>query len=124
MQLYTTSEYTHNPNGFYKNKWAGGIGLIVLGLFAFSLVLFAPRFFKNRRQKVSALAPVMVGNADQAIPYQPANAYQQMPNPYMQPYAGPSQYPQYQQEYTSYPVQPGGYDPTQLAGSEKIPPQN
>ncbi|HEY6543260.1 MAG TPA: hypothetical protein VIZ18_20115 [Ktedonobacteraceae bacterium] len=124
MQIYTTTEYTQHPNGFYENKWGWGIGTIMFGLLAFCLGLFAPRLFKNRRQKASAPAPVMMGNSEQAIPYQQANAYQQTPNPYMQPYAGPSQYPQYQQEYPSYPAQPGGYDPTQIAGSEEIPPQN
>ena len=117
MQTYSTAEYTQNPSGFYENDWAGGIGLIALGLLSFGLGLFAPRIFKNRRQKASAPAPVMVGNQGQAMPYQ------QTPNSYMQPYAGPSQYPQYQQQYPSYPQQPGGYDPTQLAGSERIPPQ-
>ena len=116
MQIYSTAEYTQNPNGFYENNWAGGIGLIVLGLLSVGLGLFAPRIFKNRRLKASAPAPVMMGNSGQAMPYQQGNAYQQPPNPYMQPYAGPSQYPQ-------YPQQPGTYDPTQLARPQSFPPQ-
>lgn len=116
MQIYTTAEYAQNPNGFYENKWGWGIVFIVLGLLAFSLGLFAPRLFKNRWQKANAAAPVMAGNVGQAMPYQQANAYQQTANPYMQPYADPSQYLQYQQ-------QPGAYDPTQLARPEGFPPQ-
>jgi hypothetical protein len=123
MQIYSTAEYTQNPNGFYENDWLGGIGLIALGLLSFALGLFAPRIFRNRRQQASAPAPVMMGNQGQPMPYQQANAYQQAPNPYMQPYAGPSQYPQYQQQYPPYPQQPGAYDPTQLAGPGSFPPQ-
>ena len=123
LETYTTAEYTQNPNGFYENNWAGGAGLIAPGLLALALSFFAPRYLSNRRQKSRAPAPVTVGNPGQAFPSQQPNLYQQTPNPYMQPYQNPSQYPQYPQQYPSYPPQPGRYEPTQLANSERIPPQ-
>ncbi|HKV57642.1 MAG TPA: hypothetical protein VJO32_05150 [Ktedonobacteraceae bacterium] len=125
LQTFTTAEYTQDPNGFYENNWAGGAGLIVLGLLALVLSFFAPRYLQNKRQKSLASAPAAMGMQGQALPYQQPNPYQQAPNPYQQPYQNPSQYPQYQQQqYPSYPPQPGGYEPTQLANSERFPPQN
>ncbi|MGH2494803.1 MAG: hypothetical protein ACRDIV_08870 [Ktedonobacteraceae bacterium] len=124
LQTYTTAEYTQNPNGFYENNWAGGAGLIALGLLALVLSFFVPRYLQNKRQKSLTSAPATMGMQGQALPYQQPNPYQQMPNPYQQPYQNPSQYPQYQQQYPSYPPQPGEYNPTQLANSERFPPQN
>lgn len=133
LQTFTSAEYTQNPNGFYENNWAGGAGLIVLGLLALVLSFLAPRYLLNKRQKSLAATPVAMGNQGQAFPYQQQpnpyqqapNPYQQAPNPYQQPYQNPSQYPQYpQQQYPPYPPQPGGYEPNQLANSERFPPQN
>jgi hypothetical protein len=125
LQTFTNAEFTQNPNGFYENNWGGGAALIALGLLALALSFFAPRYLQNRRQKSRSPAPVAMGIQGQGLPYQQSNPYQPTPNPYEQPYQNPSQYPpQYQQQYPPYPSQPGGYEPTQLANSERFPLQN
>ena len=122
QQTYTTSEFTQNPNGFYENDWAGGIGLLVVGLIIAGLAFFIPRLRgKNKMQPGLSTAPagLPIGTPPQVYPYQ-------------QPYQGPVSYPQYQpQSYQPpthysqppYPVQAGQSNPVQWTPPSHQPVQ-
>jgi hypothetical protein len=143
QNAYNTSTYAHNPQGYMKNNWGAGVGLIFLGL-----ILAGAAFFLRRRTPqpgFSVTPPPAMGMPPAGMPYQ-------------QPYQGAAQYPQYPQypgngqyppqgspypptmpanpyghtQYPSYPPQPGqygqpgqpgSYEPTQLANPYDQPPQ-
>ncbi len=41
-QVFSTSEYTQNPNGYYQHDWMAGIALSLLGLILIGLGYFLP----------------------------------------------------------------------------------
>ena len=143
-QIYTTSEYTQNPNGFYQNNWAGGIVIFLVGLVILGSVFFLPKTLGKKKKLASAngIPPAQMnvpnGMQGQAYPYQQPYQNPVPANPYAQPYQGPAQYPQYPQQpqqpqspaqygsnvqYPQYP-QSGSNEPTQFAGPYNPPPRN
>lgn len=122
QQTYTTAEFSQNPNGFYENDWAAGIGLLVVGLSIACLAFFIPRLRgKNKMQRGWSMAA-----AGKPMGTQP------QVHLYQQPYQGPVHYPQYQpQSYQApthysqppYPVQSGQYNPVQWTPPSHQPVQ-
>ncbi len=41
-EVFSTSEYTQNPNGYYQHNWMAGIALSLLGLILIGLGYFLP----------------------------------------------------------------------------------
>jgi hypothetical protein len=145
-QTFTSPEFRQNPNGFYDNNWAAGIGLLLAGLVVFGLSFFWPQIVARRLRAAGKVAPAAAIPPQYPQPYQgpaqyPANPQNPAQPPYTQPGAGqyapyPGQqspaYPAYpgQQppayptpgQQPQYPPQPGQYPPTQLANPNDMPP--
>ncbi len=122
-KVYTSSEYSRNPKGFYQNNWwpsspnnwwhIGG-GLVVFGLIIVGLALVVPMLRgKNKSKAQQAFNAIPTARAGAPVGAQP------QVNAYGQPYQNPNQYPQYPQrpyqnpaqyQQPQYPPQPGQYN--------------
>lgn len=131
QQVFKTTDYSQNPNGFEQNNWLAAGAIAFVGLIIVVLVFVLPtRRKKNTVQP--AYNPALVGMQGQPNPYQ---------QPYQQPHQAPGQYAQNNQnnQYNQYPsqpnqypppynqpygqAQPGQYDPTQVANPYNQPPR-
>jgi hypothetical protein len=142
-KVYTSSEYSQNPRGFYQNNWPIAAVVIMLGLIIAALTFFLPILRGRNRDKAqptSAAPPMSMGMPFGAQP--PVNAYgqnahqfpqypQQFPAQFQQPpftpppgqFNTPPQYPQQPGQFkmpTQFPQQGGSYEPTQRTD----PPRN
>ena len=127
-KVYTSSEYSQNPKGFYQNNWPIGAVVIVLGLIIAALAYFLPMLRSRNRNKV--LPDGIASPTNMGIPFgaqPPWNAYNQVPNQYQQnpqqfqrpaftPPPGqfntPPQYPPQPSQFNppGYPQQPGQFN--------------
>jgi len=123
-KVYTSSEYSQNPKGFYQNNWPIAAVVIVLGLIIAALAFFLPMLRdrnRNKAQPASVASPISMGMPFGAQP--PVNAYGQNPNQFQQ---YPQQIPaQFQRPpFTPPPGQfntPPQYPPQ--PGQSNMPPQ-
>lgn len=112
---YASFEYSKDPNGFYKNNWPLGVGLLAAALILI-VVGFVLHLLLGRR-KVQIGADVVPSIKMPVSQDQQPQAYA-----YQQPY---TQYPpsqQYQQEYWTQPG-PGQHTPLQLVTQDSQPAQ-
>lgn len=94
QKTYKTPEYTSNNQGYDRNQWPIGIGLLVVGLLLFGGSFFLPKKKAPGMATSFAATPMQV---PQQYPYQPATP----------PYG---QQPQ-QQFPSSFPQTPPNYQP-------------
>jgi len=141
QQVFKTSDYSQNPNGFYQNNWLAGGAIAFVGLIILALAFVLPSILKKKQQPAYNEATMGMGLQGQPNPYQQPNQppYQQpFQPPYQQPnqppYQDPASYGQYPpQQPGQYPpppynqpygqAQPEQYDPTQVANPYNQPPQ-
>jgi len=140
QQVYNTSDYSKNPNGFYQNNWGLGGTLAFIGLLIVGLAFVLPSLLKKKQPAYNAAVPGsnlgMQGQPYQQPyqqPYPAPTGYEQYPpqQPGQYPQSPPppqqaGQYPQssYNQPYQPYgQAQPGQFDPTQVANPYNQPPQ-
>jgi hypothetical protein len=110
-KVYTSSEYSQNPKGFYQNNWPLAAIVIVLGLIIAALAFFLPMLRgrnRNKAQPASDASPISMGMPFGAQP--PVNAYGQNPN----------QFPQYPQQIPAQFQRPPFTPPP---GQFNTPPQ-
>lgn len=105
-QVFTTSDYTKNPQGFYKNNWTYGGGLIALGAILAIVSLFLP---KTRPQQGFSI--------NQPGAYPPGGQFP--PNAQYPPQPG-----QFPPQSGPYAPQPGQYPPPQQQGYPYNQPPN
>ncbi len=134
QQVFTTSDYAKNPNGFYQNNWLAGSAIAFIGLIIVGLAFVLPAL---RKKKQPAYMAPSIGMQGSPNPYQ-----QPFQQPYQQPYQVPTGYEQYPPQqpnqypppygqastsYTPYDpngqAQPGQYEPTQVVNPYNQPPQ-
>ena len=122
-KIYSSSEYSQNPRGFYQNNWPIGAGAIVLGLIIAALAFFLPMLRgRNKGRLKDNFAPA----TSTGVPFgaqPPVNVYGQNPN----------QFPQYPQQFPtqfqrpSFTPPPGQFNtPPQYPpqpGQSNMPPQ-
>ena len=93
-KVYTSSEYSQNPKGFYQNNWPIGAIVIVLGLIVAVLAFFLPMLRgrnRNKTQPAGVASPTNMGMPFGAQP--PVNTYGQNPNQFPQyPQQSPAQF--------------------------------
>jgi len=109
QRVYKTPEYISNPQGYNRNQWGLGGGLIVVGLLA-----LVGAFFLPRKKTPAVVIPSYMGTPVSGTPPFP---YPQQPM--QQPY---SQQPVQQQPYpTQYPSTPGAFQQAPGAGYPQPP---
>lgn len=123
---FTSTSYRSNHQGYYKNNWPTGLGVLGFGVVLTLLSTFA---FVRRRAAVAKLGTAMPLVPQQ--PYQPVANYNGQP----QYGASPNQFPpqggqpswpgQYPPQQQGQPSQPGFYPPQQGQPSQPgfYPPQ-
>lgn len=125
QQVFKTSNYSQNPDGFYQNNWLVGGAIAFVGLIILALAFILPSVLKKKQQPAYNAATMGMGLQGQPNPYQQPNSppYQQpfqppIQPPYQQPYQDPARYGQYP------PQQPGQYPPSPYGQPDPYqPPQ-
>ena len=118
-KVFTTSEYTQHPNGFYSNNWPTGIALLLLGLLISGAALVLPRFIGKKNQAGFSMTPPAGG----VPPMGPVPNSYAPPNAYQRPYTNPTQYAP-QGGYTQYPGATPYGQPPQAPQAPAYPAQS
>ncbi len=116
-KVYTSSEYSQNPKGFYQNNWPIAAVVIVLGLIIAALAFFLPMLRdrnRNKAQPASVASPISMGMPFGAQP--PVNAYGQNPNQFQQ-------YPQHTW-FNRCPAAPDWRRSLDATASHRLPTSN
>jgi hypothetical protein len=99
--VFTSSDYAQNPQGYYQNNWPAGMSLLVLGLLVTGVALFWPTWRAKRTKPVRLVGapwaprrPAMGGQLQPAHgqPFSPSSVQ----HPQYQPYQHTQQDPQHQ----------------------------
>lgn len=87
---FSTTQYTQNPQGFYKNDWLIGGFVCLVGLIVIGGSFFLPR---RKAESITGVTPTIGTPQMPQQPYSGQSQYSAYP-PQQPPYQG-SQYPQY-----------------------------
>ncbi len=125
-KTFSTDEYTKNPQGFYRNNWAIGVGFMLAGIALGTFLFFFARYRKQKNPGLAApqggftVSPSAALAANSGQPSVPPS----FPAPQQAPYVQPNPYqveqvPFPQQSFQQYPeADPGsaiGYQPTRYS---------